>query len=133
MTKPTYAKIAADFRLWGEYMDAGTTMSRAEFDSMSVAEKVALQVEAFGVEKYTIAYTDGMLLACVPDSADIYAAIVSAVPEMAGHEHDDDVHIESGLVLTDDEPADCRYRAGGSAFPMLESADGSQYRYAARA
>lgn len=48
MTSLTYEQIAADFRLWNDYMDTGAVMTRDEFDALSVAEKLQLQVDAFG-------------------------------------------------------------------------------------
>lgn len=50
----TYAQIAADFELWGEYFDTGSEMTEAEFDALSIEKKVALQVEAFGPDKKII-------------------------------------------------------------------------------
>ncbi|HUM37201.1 MAG TPA: hypothetical protein PLQ85_10055 [Anaerolineae bacterium] len=50
MSTPTRTQIAADFSLWGQYVDADATMTRAEFDSMSMAEKLQLQQDAFGAE-----------------------------------------------------------------------------------
>lgn len=46
----TYAEIANDWALWNEFMNTDATMTREEFDSMSTAEKVGLQVDAFGAE-----------------------------------------------------------------------------------
>jgi len=46
----SYAEIAQDFSLWGEYVDRDATMTEAEFDALSVEQKIALQVEAFGEE-----------------------------------------------------------------------------------
>lgn len=46
----TYEEIAQDFGLWAEYVDTDATMSREEFDAMSVEEKVSLQTQAFGPE-----------------------------------------------------------------------------------
>lgn len=46
----TYAEIAADFSLWIEFVDTDATMSREEFNAMSIDEKVNLQIEAFGPE-----------------------------------------------------------------------------------
>ena len=47
----TYAEIAADWFLWIEYVDPDGTMSRDEFDALTIEQKVALQVEAFGAEE----------------------------------------------------------------------------------
>lgn len=46
--KHTYAEIAASWALWNEYVNTDATMTREEFDALNVAQKVALQVEAFG-------------------------------------------------------------------------------------
>ena len=46
----TYAEIAADWALWNEFVNTDAAMSREEFDAMTVEQKVALQVEAFGSE-----------------------------------------------------------------------------------
>ena len=46
----TYAEIAADWSLWNEFVNVDATMTREEFDSLTIEQKVALQVEAFGVE-----------------------------------------------------------------------------------
>lgn len=46
----TYAQIADDFELWQEYVDTDGTTSRKEFDAMTHADRVALQVETFGPE-----------------------------------------------------------------------------------
>ena len=47
----TYAQIAADWRLWQEYVDPHGTTDRAEFDAMPVADRIRLIVAAFGPEK----------------------------------------------------------------------------------
>ena len=47
---PTYTQIARSFDLWQEYVDTTGATSREEFDAMSHADRVALQVEAFGPE-----------------------------------------------------------------------------------
>lgn len=46
----SYEEIAQDFRLWGEYVDTDATMTEEEFEAMTVEQKIALQVEAFGPE-----------------------------------------------------------------------------------
>lgn len=48
--KHTYAEIAADYQLWVEFVDTGAAMTEAEFDALSIDQKVTLQVEAFGPE-----------------------------------------------------------------------------------
>lgn len=47
----TYAEIAADWVLWNEFVNTDAAMTREEFDALTVEQKVALQVEAFGAEK----------------------------------------------------------------------------------
>lgn len=46
--KHTYAEIASNFALWNEFVNTDAAMTREEFDAMTVEQKVALQVEAFG-------------------------------------------------------------------------------------
>lgn len=46
----TYEQIANDWALWNEFVNTDATMSRDEFDALTVEQKVALQVEAFGPE-----------------------------------------------------------------------------------
>ncbi|MCR5860189.1 hypothetical protein [Mesorhizobium sp. J428] len=50
MSTPTYAEIAASWDIWIEYVDTDATMTAEEFDAMSIEDKVALQVVAFGAE-----------------------------------------------------------------------------------
>ena len=50
MTNPTYAQIAADFRLWGERFDTGAEMTRADFDAVTIERRVGLLVDSFGPE-----------------------------------------------------------------------------------
>ncbi|MDP5916574.1 hypothetical protein P3863_05740 [Pseudomonas aeruginosa] len=46
----TYEQIAENFALWGEFVDPNAEMTEEEFNSLSTEEKVAMQVEAFGME-----------------------------------------------------------------------------------
>ena len=46
--RPTRSQIAADYTLWGEYVDPQGRMPRAEFDAMSIKEKVKMQNDIFG-------------------------------------------------------------------------------------
>lgn len=48
--KYTYAQIASDFRLWCEFFDTGAEMTEAEFNALTIDQKVELQVKAFGPE-----------------------------------------------------------------------------------
>lgn len=50
MDKPSYTQIAESFDLWGEYVDPDATMTREQFDTMSVDEKVKIQRDLFGKE-----------------------------------------------------------------------------------
>ena len=46
----TYEQIANDFSLWGEYVDQLATMSEDDFNAMTTAEKIEMQIELFGSE-----------------------------------------------------------------------------------
>jgi phage tail protein X len=46
----TYADTAVSHALWIEYVDTESTMTEAEFASLSIAQKIATQVAAFGPE-----------------------------------------------------------------------------------
>lgn len=46
----TYEKIAADYRLWQEFVDPHNTMTQAEFDVLTTEQKIQIQVAAFGQE-----------------------------------------------------------------------------------
>jgi hypothetical protein len=46
----TYAEIASSFELWQEFVDRQGAMSREEFDAMSHADRVAIQIGVFGPE-----------------------------------------------------------------------------------
>lgn len=50
MNKHTYNEIAAEFALWSDYMDPDATMTREEFDGLSIDTKIAMLAEAFGEE-----------------------------------------------------------------------------------
>lgn len=47
MKRYTMQEIAKNFDLWAEYVDPSATMSLAEFDALSVEEKVEMQREMF--------------------------------------------------------------------------------------
>lgn len=47
---PSHKECAENFSLWAEYVDPHAAMTREEFDALSIAEKIAMQVEAFGPE-----------------------------------------------------------------------------------
>lgn len=47
----TYAQIAADWRLWQEFVDPHGAMDRAEFDATSIEDRMRLIIDAFGPER----------------------------------------------------------------------------------
>jgi hypothetical protein len=47
---PTYSEIAGDYRLWIEYCDLSGLDTEAEFNAMSMDEKVSFLVSCFGPE-----------------------------------------------------------------------------------
>lgn len=49
-TQHTYESIAQNWALWTSYVDDGAVMTREEFDSLSIEEKIQLQIDAFGTE-----------------------------------------------------------------------------------
>lgn len=49
--KHTYAEIASSFELWQEFVDRQGAMSREEFDAMSHADRVDIQIGVFGPEE----------------------------------------------------------------------------------
>lgn len=51
--KPTYKQIAEDFRLWGEYVDPSGLDSEADFDTLSIEDKISMEVRMFGPEEDT--------------------------------------------------------------------------------
>ena len=46
----TNNEIANDFELWGEYFDPMATMAEADFDALTVEEREAMIIEAFGTD-----------------------------------------------------------------------------------
>jgi len=50
MKTHTYSEIANDYALWSEYVDTAGMDTREKFDSMTQAEKVAIQEDCFGLE-----------------------------------------------------------------------------------
>lgn len=55
----TYAEIASSFALWGEHVDPAATMTREEFDAMTIETRIALIAETFGAERSAAAATLG--------------------------------------------------------------------------
>ena len=47
----TYTEIANDYRLWEELVDISGFTSKAEFNAMSEAEKIAFMEKCFGPEE----------------------------------------------------------------------------------
>lgn len=47
-TDATYAENASSWARWVEYVDTDGTMTREEFEAMSIDEKMDLQRQAFG-------------------------------------------------------------------------------------
>jgi hypothetical protein len=50
----TREQIAADFALWGEYVDPHAAMSREEFDALSLEAKLTIQNKTFGEAKVSL-------------------------------------------------------------------------------
>lgn len=46
---PTYAEIAADYRLWEEYVDPSALQTEEDFDAMTIEERIKFMVECFGI------------------------------------------------------------------------------------
>lgn len=51
MNAHTNNEIATNYALWVEYVDADGTTTRAEFDAMSIEQKLALIEAAFGADQ----------------------------------------------------------------------------------
>ena len=50
MNAHTYHEIATDYALWGEYHDPDNTMTREEFDAMTIDQRIASIVACNGPE-----------------------------------------------------------------------------------
>ncbi len=46
-----YSACAKSWALWNEFVNVDAVMTREEFDDLTVDQKIALQVEAFGKEE----------------------------------------------------------------------------------
>lgn len=46
----TYAEIAADYRLWMEYVDTAGIDTKADFDAMDTEQRIAIMANCFGPE-----------------------------------------------------------------------------------
>ena len=51
MQSPTYQQIAESFRLWQEYADRDGTMTEAEFDALTVEQRIEILTQAFGADE----------------------------------------------------------------------------------
>ena len=67
----TYEEIAKNWSLWIEYVDPNGEMSQEEFDSLSVEEKIDIQVAAFGPEKSKKIITHAEAIALIEQNADV--------------------------------------------------------------
>jgi len=47
----TNKQIAESWQLWAQYADPSATMTRSDFDSMSIDDRVAMLVECFGEDE----------------------------------------------------------------------------------
>ncbi len=55
MNSPTHKQCATNFALWAEYVDPSAQYTEDEFDAMSVEEKIQIQLDCFGPERWTCA------------------------------------------------------------------------------
>ena len=46
----THYQLATNFALWGEYFDGDATMTEAEFDALTVQQRMALLADAYGTD-----------------------------------------------------------------------------------
>lgn len=60
----SYAEIASSFQLWQEFVDPNGATTRHEFDSMTTADRIAAQIEAFGPEPEAVPNVDHVLANC---------------------------------------------------------------------
>lgn len=51
MKKPSYADVAESFSLWCDYVDPMATMTKEEFDAMTIDQKVKMQEDIWGEEE----------------------------------------------------------------------------------
>ena len=49
MTEPTLSEIARDYTLWEEYVDRQGLMSRTEFESIPMPERLRMLVQDMGL------------------------------------------------------------------------------------
>jgi hypothetical protein len=53
---PTYEEIAENYQLWEEYVDPDGLQSEADFEAMSVKEKIEWQRECFSPDNDNLYY-----------------------------------------------------------------------------
>lgn len=58
MKSPSYAEIADDFRLWGQYVDPNGVDSKEQFDSTTPSQRLQLIIRCFGPEDRTTIHDD---------------------------------------------------------------------------
>lgn len=46
----TYEQIATNYELFADYVDTAATMTKEDFEKLSVEEKIGMQTEMFGEE-----------------------------------------------------------------------------------
>lgn len=120
MKQATYTEIATDWALWTEYVDADGTMTREEFDALTIEQKVALQVEAFGAELKRF-------ILISPRNGYIYGDVQATTPINAARVLDQQV--DNGRYLysehaTGTEMADSYLVYDASGSDMAEVTDG---------
>lgn len=83
---------------------------------------------------FTIAYTtdSGVLLACVPDGADIEAAVAREMEKIGSSDDTPDYTVARGLTLTDEFKDTDRTIYSGYAMGWLTDENAVAYKYAVR-
>lgn len=81
---------------------------------------------------YTIALYDGLLVACIPDGADLELALQDEERRARATFNRDGVSTHCGLALTDEPNAEDDVVYSGYALGMLTDANGVTYEYAVR-
>jgi hypothetical protein len=85
---------------------------------------------------YTIAYIGNILIATVPDDADIKAAVEAESKKVGGEDpiKFEDCEIERGLTLTHDaDDGEVIFASPGGECGCIGDVDGNLYDYAVRA
>lgn len=73
MAKVTSFEIARDFDLFGEYVDPDATVSREQFDAMSIEEREALIAQTFPGETLSEYPAELVVEVLIADSEDVLA------------------------------------------------------------